>query len=243
MRVHLYINYLNRVGVLCDIAAGAVQVSFVESELDNLWLLSHPMFTIPFIELAKRRGLYSVHAACLSAGGRGVLIPGVSGSGKSTLAVGLLWTGFDFLEDDMAFLSPRPNAVRALGFPDEIDLTENTVRMFPELAFLAKQPVAVGWPKRQLRPEDVYGVEPQTECTPALIVFPTISKEGRSALTPMDRGAALLELAPNVLLTEPSSCQAHLDALARLTRQCECYRLETGQDFEEVATLLRGLLR
>ena len=58
----------------------------------------------------------------------------------------------------------------------------------------------------------------------------------------MGRDEALLELAPNVLLTEPRSSQAHLDVLAALVRETACYRLETGRDFHVLPTLLRNLL-
>ena len=58
----------------------------------------------------------------------------------------------------------------------------------------------------------------------------------------MDPAEALLELAPNVLLTEVRSSQAHLDALAELARTCACYRLETGRDFDALPGLLRGLV-
>jgi hypothetical protein len=53
---------------------------------------------------------------------------------------------------------------------------------------------------------------------------------------------ALLELAPNVLLTDLSSSQAHLDALTRLARQCACFRLYTGQDFDALPGRLGALV-
>jgi hypothetical protein len=49
-------------------------------------------------------------------------------------------------------------------------------------------------------------------------------------------------LAPNILLTEPRACQAHLDILGRLARESVCYRLDTGRDFERLPRLLRGLV-
>jgi hypothetical protein len=58
----------------------------------------------------------------------------------------------------------------------------------------------------------------------------------------MDAEEALLELAPNVLLTEMRSSQAHLDALADLVGASACYRLETGRDFAALATSLSHLL-
>jgi hypothetical protein len=53
---------------------------------------------------------------------------------------------------------------------------------------------------------------------------------------------ALLELAPNVLLTEPSSSQRHLGALGSLVRAGRCFRVTTGRDFDQVAATIRQLL-
>ena len=51
-----------------------------------------------------------------------------------------------------------------------------------------------------------------------------------------------MELLPNVLLTEPRACQAHLDALAQVTSAIPCYRLWTGDDFDELPALLGDLI-
>jgi hypothetical protein len=55
-------------------------------------------------------------------------------------------------------------------------------------------------------------------------------------------GEALLELAPNVLLTEARSSQAHLDVLAELVERSDCYRLATGTDLQGAVELLGALL-
>jgi hypothetical protein len=58
----------------------------------------------------------------------------------------------------------------------------------------------------------------------------------------VDADEVFLDLVPNVLLTEARSSQAHLDALAELARTCDCYRLDTGRDFDALPRLLRGLV-
>jgi hypothetical protein len=65
-----------------------------------------------------------------------------------------------------------------------------------------------------VRAEEVYGAEVIWECLPEALVFPRVANRPKSILKPMDPGEALRELAPNVLLTEARSSQAHLDALA-----------------------------
>ena len=236
----LYLEHGPRLRALCEPAAGRATFSVLEPEAEDLWVLSHPLLSVPLLELCKRRGLFGVHAAGTSLNDRALVLAGTSGSGKSTLSLALARSGFDFLGDDTLFLSRQPN-LRILAFPDEVDLTEQTVSFFPEIVpWLAPQPV--GWRKRQLRAEEAFGARIAWECEPAVLVFPRVSGRPRSELRPIDSGEALFELAPNVLLTEPRSSQAHLDALAELARLSRCYRLETGTDLDEAVRLLRELM-
>lgn len=234
----LYIDYGPRLRVLCDVAGGRVRASALGTEPADLWALSHPLFTLPLVELLKRRGLYGLHAGGVCRNGRALLLPGTSGSGKSTLTLALARAGFGFLGDDTLFLKES----RVLAFPDEFDLTDETVSFFPELAPLLDAGRPDGWRKRQLRVEREYGAEVVWECEPALLVFPHVAGRPGSELTPMEPGEALLELAPNVLLTEPGSSQSHLDVLAGLVERCRCYRLETGRDLEGAVRMLEALL-
>lgn len=227
--------------VLAEPRDGRVRFSVGEVEGEELWILSHPLLSVPMMELLKRRGLFGVHAAGAALDGRALILAGTSGSGKSTLSLALARAGFDFLGDDTLFLARRPEGLRVLAFPDEIDLTEQTAGFFPEIPEIAAR-TTPGWRKRQLRAEEAFGARIAWECEPAVLVFPRVSGRPRSELREIDAGEALFELAPNVLLTHPGASQAHLDALAELARASRCYRLETGTDLGEAAALLRGLL-
>lgn len=239
----LYLEH-GSIRVLAEPRDGRVRFSVGEVEGEDLWILSHPLLSVPMMELLKRRGLFGVHAAGAAiggSGGRAVVLAGTSGSGKSTLSLALALAGFDFLGDDTLFLARRPEGLRVLAFPDEIDLTEQTAAFFPEIPEIAAR-TTPGWRKRQLRAEEAFGARIAWECEPAVLVFPRVSGRPRSELREIDAGEALFELAPNVLLTHPGASQAHLDALAELARASHCYRLETGTDLGEAAALLRGLL-
>jgi hypothetical protein len=255
-----------RLRAVCEPGLGRARLAClgIDCEGGDLWTLSHPLATLPLVELLKRRGLYSVHAAGLCRNGRGLVLPGTSGAGKSTLTIALVRAGFGFLGDDTLFLAQRPEGLRLLAFPDEIDLTEQTVAFFPELAphLAAPRP---GWRKRQLRIagrlevpgeatgcsqspkeraghiETVSRAEVVWECAPGHLVFPRVTGREESRLIPLDPGEALLELVPNVLLTEPASSQAHFDALAGLANASACWRLETGRDLAGAVRLLEGL--
>jgi hypothetical protein len=239
----LHLQLGPRLRALCEPAAGRVRLAVLDPGPEEAWLLSHPLFTLPLAELMKRRGLFPLHAAGLCRDGRALVLPGTSGAGKSTLAVALARAGLGFLGDDTLFLahSDAGGGVRLLAFPDEIDLTEGTLAFFPDLAPRLAPPRAAGWRKRQLAagrltPDVVW------ECAPGLLVFPHVAGRRESTLAPLGRDEALLELAGNVLLTDPRSSQAHLDALAALTAASACYRLETGSDLPAAARLLAGLL-
>jgi hypothetical protein len=238
----LYLAYGDHLRVLCDPRQGKTLLSVVEPDDEALWVLSHPLFTIPFLEVLKRRGRYSLHAAGLCINGRGLIFPGTSGSGKSTLTLALVRAGFGFLGDDTLFLMQDREGVQVLAFPDEIDVTEATINLFPELHSLLQRTRPEGWPKRQIRADECYGAPCVWECRPAAIIFPRVAPTERSVLQPLDRDTALLELVPNVLLTEPRSSQAHLDTLTMLVKSTPCYRLETGRDLDVLPHLLRSLV-
>jgi hypothetical protein len=246
----LYLELGPRLRALCEPVAGAVRLAALDPGPEEAWLLSHPLFTLPLAELAKRRGLYPLHAAGLCRDGRALVLPGTSGAGKSTLAVALARAGLEFLGDDTLFLAPGGSEggnLRLLAFPDEIDLTERSLEFFPDLAAHLAPARPAGWRKRQLAAEHLAPGNPDRsggvtwECAPGLLVFPRVSGRRESALAPLGRDAALLELAGNVLLTEPRSSQGHLDALAALVAASDCYRLETGSDLDAAARLLACL--
>lgn len=231
------------VRALCRPERGTAEVAVGRPDPLSLWAVTHPIFTVLLVELLKRRALFSVHAGCVSVEGKALLLAGESGAGKTTLALALLRAGHDFLADDTIFLAHRSHGLTVLSFPDEIDVTDGTIGLFPELSFLLESPRAPGATKRQVRAETVYPMDdPAATYEPSVLVFPRVTGEPHSELTEMEPGEALVQLAPNVLLTDAASSQAHLDALAALVKASRCYRLDTGRDLDALAELLPGLV-
>lgn len=239
----LYLACGTAARAVCRASEGRTLVSYVEAAAAELdWLLSHALLTVSLMEMLKRRGTYAVHAAGLARRGAAILIAGASGSGKTTLALALARAGFDFLGDDLAFLGPDEAGLRVLGFPDQIDVTAETAELLPELApFMGRTPPA-GREKRGVFIEELFPSALRAEARPDLLILPSVSPDGRTRVQPVRPGEAFLDLAPNVLLTEPTSSQAHLDALARLAGESRCYRLETGRDLAAVAETLEELV-
>jgi len=238
----LYLSFQDGARLLSTPGLGCASFSLVESEPANLFMASHLMLTILLVELFKRRGCYSMHAAGFTKNGKAILLPGGSGAGKSTLSIMLLRSGFGYLSDDMVYLRWRSGGLKILGFPEDVDITDRTITFFPELAFLQNMPKSVAWAKKSVRAEEVYAVEMVREAQPGAIVFPKVSGKERSAVRPIHAEEAFREIIANLLLTEARSCQSHLDILTELVRQTPCYRLETGRDFDRIPFLLGELL-
>lgn len=231
---------------LCCLRENYVNVAYPANEPRSAWLCSHPLFTIPLAEFLKRHGLFMVHAAGLAHAGRALLVAGESGAGKTTLCLALLRGGFGFLADDTVFLSTSGRTdcggLRVLAFPDEVDLTEQTAEFFPELQLKPGEAVPIKRPKRALSATQVYRVAPEWDCQPGVLVFPTKTPAEHSVLLPMPKEEALLQLLCNVVRTEVDSSQAHLNALATLVQESDCYRLKTARDFAALPQLLRSTL-
>jgi hypothetical protein len=238
----VYVSFGHAVRALCNPASGRVVVSTLETDPGNLFMASHLVLTILLVELFRRRGWYSLHAAGFSDNGRAVLIPGTSGAGKSTLTLALLRAKFDYLSDDMVFFRSSSHGLFVRGLLEDVDVTDQTVRFFPELEFLLRAPKVDGFPKRQVRAEEIFGTKVVSEAQPKVIILPHISGKQNSVITPISGDEALLEIVPNVLLTEQQTCQVHLAVFAELVKQAACYRLETGTDFNRIPLLFRALL-
>ena len=236
---------LGGVRLRCEATRGVARLDCAAFVGHDLYLATHPLVTISLMELLERRGLFSLHAACLSNDdGHGVLLAGASGAGKSTLALAVVRAGMRFLSDDIVFLHRDRDAevVRALGFADAVGLSEHAAQRFGELRRLLDRPPVDGFPKRLGRIEDLFGASALRACEPRALVFPEVSRDQPSAIVALDPREALLRLVPDVLLTDAAATQAHLRAIAALLEQVRCYALRSGTDLERAAELMQALV-
>jgi hypothetical protein len=236
-----FIDYASDVRVVCESASGETRIAVGDAGAD-LWLLSRPMLTLPLLEMAKRRSRFGLHAGAVARDGRSILLPGSSGSGKSTLSLALALGGYDFVSDDLVFLAREEDgAIAVESFPDDVDVTPTTAGFFPELGLSPHEPAPEGWPKHAVAPENV-GAKVVISSAPAALVFPRIADVDRSVIRPITAEEALLELAPNVLLTDAPASQAHLDMLGDLVATCPSFRIDTAQDWNAMPGLVQAVL-
>jgi hypothetical protein len=84
-------------------------------------------FILPFY------GLKALHGAVLTNGKRTVFLGGRGGTGKTTSAIQLMRAGYDLLSDDGPLFFTDNGSAYALSSLDFVHVTENTLRLFPEL--------------------------------------------------------------------------------------------------------------
>lgn len=237
----LFIDDPGYLRMLCIPATGIVETAVLSAGIGDV-LAAYLFFTIPLIEVMKRTGRFSLHAGCVAREGRGLLLAGTSGAGKSTLTAALVRDGWDFLTDDMVFLTPEAGGISAWGLPDQIDCSDDTAGMLAELRHLVGRPTRAGRAKHPVDVEETFGVLPVPACKPHAVVLPAFSGQRKSVLRAIPASRALRELAPNVLLTQHAATQAHLDVLADLVREVPCYSLATGTDLTSASRSLREIL-
>ena len=99
---------------IVDPRAASALVQVGDALLPHRRLVRYELIEFAAVTLAARvQELVPLHAGCVGAHGRGVLLLGGSGSGKSTLALHAALAGLDFLAEDSVFVQPA--TLRATG--------------------------------------------------------------------------------------------------------------------------------
>lgn len=231
------------VGVLVvDSVQGSADGYLINPQMMPESLIEY-LFHLALTELLRRRGLYTIHATALEKHGRGVLIPGNSGRGKTTSFISLLRSGYRYLSDDHPLLRDAGTHVDLLPFPIKINVTEQTVKFFPELRTAPAQVLQPRFPKRAFHAEDVYPNSIGDCCRPTLVLFPHVIDAPHSHLEILSKSRALEMLLPQALLVYDSEvAKREFQVLVKLVQQVDCYRLHFGRDILELPQLITPLL-
>lgn len=221
----------------CSGRDGVARITASTAAMSRVWVLTRPLLTLALMELVRARGLYPLHAACLAQGGAGVVVTGPSGSGKSTVALVLLAAGYDYVSEDLVFLRDDGEPT-AYGFPDELGLTEEAGTLFPALRQVTA--AVPGWPKGRAGVREVApGTSVALSCRPALVL---LLDPHAAEVEELSGDAALLELLPSVLLTDPETCRRHVAALSVAASAATFLRLPARPDLDAVVDLVGSTL-
>lgn len=123
-----------------------------------------------------------LHAACLSLGGRGLLIAGASGTGKSNLSLALARSGAGFISDDWTYVTYDGGGLCAHGLSAPIKLLPDAATFFPALTDHELRISLNGELAYEVSPGEL-GVPFESECNPDCLVFYERVPNGEPELT------------------------------------------------------------
>ena len=171
-----------------------------------------------------------LHSGAVAWEGRGLVIPAASGGGKTTLALELSSHGWDYLSDEFAPICL--STLRVLPFARRPHVSADAVRALlgqRSERVLAGRPFLDddGTDRYLVSIADVGRVGSPAEIS--FLVFPEMSSAG-PRLDPLPKAEALGMLAACILSHQYATewQLRSIDALARMVRCAQCYRLALG---------------
>jgi hypothetical protein len=153
-----------------------------------------------FTLAARCQGLISLHAACVSRQGRGILLMGPSGAGKSTVTLHCLLHGFDMVSEDSVFVEPR--SMRATGLANFLHVTADSLHWVTrarDVAAIRTSPVIrrrSGVEKFEVNlRQGRYRLAASPPTVAAVVFLSPEAADGRALLTPLSRSDRLIQCA------------------------------------------------
>jgi hypothetical protein len=109
-----------------DVAMSRALICVSKAMLRQPYYARYELVELAFLTLASRaQALVPLHAACVGANGKGVLLMGASGAGKSTLSLHALAAGMQLLSEDSAFVASE--SLRVTGVPNYLHLAPSAL--------------------------------------------------------------------------------------------------------------------
>jgi hypothetical protein len=200
---------------------------------------------LAFLTLAARgQSLVPLHAACVGAHGKGLLLMGASGAGKSTLSLHAFVDGLQLLSEDSAFVALE--SLRISGVPGYLHVSPQGLRFLrshPLRKAIERSPTIErrsGARKHEVDLRKLDGKIARAPLRLAATVFLSRRPARRNAvLQPLGREALLERLRRE----QPyASAQPHWRAFERRAVRIPAYELRRPEHPDIAIRLLRGLL-
>ncbi len=157
----------------------------------------------------------AVHAACVRACGRGVLLCADSGEGKSTLAYAGARAGWAYVSDDSTYIRCIATIGWRWGNCHQVRFRPSGVELFPELAGRPLTPRAAGKPSIEIRMSEWPEIETVRATPIDYVVFLNRRYADTQELIPL-RSSAVWPWFTQHLMSPPETRPAQEATLARL---------------------------
>jgi len=215
-------------------------------EGNEIHFFTDTFFTLVLLEMLRHQGVFSLHSAGLiSPEQKAYLFPASGGEGKSTLAIYLIREGYQFISDDIIFLTRDSGKVRVLGFKKLSHISDEAMGQFPELSALKNAPSLDGKGKKIVDLDRVYPGQRAEQITGEyVIIFPKKISNGASRLQPVTQveGFNLLLSQTPLAFIDPALAQGHFNIIRDLIHSSQLWILESGKDWMDHPAILKDLL-
>ena len=205
-------------------------------------------FLLALGQLMHKCGFEPCHGGAISApwdAQQGALILGASGSGKTTLSIGCAMIGCGLLGDDLVMLREQTadGTIEAHAISHEVSIRSGSLDLWPALSFLRDVPAD----KRDKRYTTIERVRSGVACSKApirLLLFPTLTTDARSSVTPLNKASTLQKLVDECLgqkYTTPQAQERLFLFLSTLAEQAAGYRIAIARGSNDGPQIVRSL--
>ncbi len=172
---------------ICDLAAGVASIWVTETVAESAEYLRYHFLEAAVYCVMDIRHVATIHAACVSFEGRGVLLAGASGAGKTSLAYACARRGWIYITDDASRILRRSAARKVLGAPRVFRFRDTAGRLFPEFAGCKQSRRGNGKPTVEVRTGALPDIRTAEEAEVHHTVFLDRREEmgAAAALTPL----------------------------------------------------------
>ena len=232
-----------RVFALLDPAAAILAGCVTDAQALSFFEIGKPLQPLLFHWHAAH-GTLPLHAALVSAQGRGMILGGKGGSGKSTSALACARAGLDFLGDDYVGIgADGPRGMTGHSLYASAWLEDGHSRVLPWLTEHPLPGTDSGERKQSFSVLDALPGRLAQTTRIVAIGLPRVTAEPVAAARRIAPGEALRRLAPSSILQIPflETPQA-MAAIGRLVRACPCYELTVGPDLPSIARCVGRIL-
>ncbi len=181
-------------------------------------------------QLTRPFGFEPCHAAAITApwdNQQGALLIGPSGSGKTTLSLGCAVARSGLLGDDLIMLRNDADVINAYTIMHEVSVRSDSLDMWQALSFLRAFP-ADDRDKHYCTIEEIRTGAICIQVPICLLIFPSLSTEKESRLTPLSKARTLQMLVDECLSKKymyPQAQEQFFSLLCMLSEQARGYQL------------------
>ena len=167
----------------------------------------------------------AIHSACVSIGGKGVLLCGDSGDGKSTLAFAGSRQGWTYVTDDSTYIPLDREDRLVVGNCGKVRFRPSVADLFPELAGRPLTPRAAGKPSIEIPMSEWPEISTSGTASVNHLVFLNRKHVDNQELVPLRPSTVWPWFRQYFLLSTLESRIIHEAAISRLLLGCSVFEL------------------